>query len=87
MKRLVQLLDLPAAEAEEYISSLVVNKTIYARIDRLAGIVSFVPRKDPNTILNEWSQNINSLLDLIVKTNHLIAKEEMVNSITKVISE
>ncbi|KAJ3031163.1 26S proteasome non-ATPase regulatory subunit 12 [Rhizophlyctis rosea] len=85
VKRLTQLLDLPVAEAETFLSNLVVNKTIWAKIDRPAGIVTFVPRKDPNTTLNEWSTNINSLLELIVKTTHLITKEEMVHSITKVI--
>ncbi|KAJ2993834.1 26S proteasome non-ATPase regulatory subunit 12 [Globomyces sp. JEL0801] len=70
-------------EAEEFLSDLVVKKTIYARIDRLAGIVNFEAKKDANSVLNEWSNTIHSLLDLIVKTNHLIAKEEMVHSITK----
>ncbi|KAJ8331829.1 proteasome regulatory particle subunit [Batrachochytrium dendrobatidis] len=85
LKRLTQLLDLSIAETEEFLSNLVVDKTIYAKIDRPAGIVSFVTRKDPNTILNEWSQDINSLLELVVKTGHLITKEEMVHSITKTI--
>ncbi|KAJ3194005.1 26S proteasome non-ATPase regulatory subunit 12 [Irineochytrium annulatum] len=70
MKRLTQLLDLPDKEAEEFLSKLVVSKTIYAKIDRPSGVVSFIPRKDPNTILNDWSRNINSLLDLINKTWH-----------------
>ncbi|KAJ3081454.1 26S proteasome non-ATPase regulatory subunit 12 [Quaeritorhiza haematococci] len=83
IKRLTELLDLSAPDTEEFLSSLVVSKTIYARIDRPSGVVSFVPRKDPNTILNDWAHNINSLLDLIVKTTHLITKEEMVHSITK----
>ncbi|KAI8895403.1 hypothetical protein BC833DRAFT_623051 [Globomyces pollinis-pini] len=83
LKKLTVLLDLPAAEAEEFLSDLVVKKTIYARIDRLAGIVNFEAKKDANSVLNEWSNTIHSLLDLIVKTNHLIAKEEMVHSITK----
>ncbi|KAJ3295369.1 26S proteasome non-ATPase regulatory subunit 12 [Borealophlyctis nickersoniae] len=85
VKRLTQLLDLPPAEAESFLSNLVVKKTIYAKIDRPAGVVTFVPRKDPNTVLNEWSTSINSLLELIAKTTHLITKEEMVHSITKVI--
>ncbi|RKO94070.1 hypothetical protein BDK51DRAFT_19523 [Blyttiomyces helicus] len=85
MKRLTALLDLPSNETEEFLSNLVVNKTIYAKIDRPAGIITFVARKDPNAILNEWSTNINSLLELIVKTTHLITKEEMVHDITKVI--
>ncbi|KAI9331888.1 PCI domain-containing protein [Obelidium mucronatum] len=81
-KRLTQLLDLSANDAEEFLSKLVVSKTIHAKMDRPAGIINFVPRKSPNTVLNEWSSNINSLLGLISKTTHLIAKEEMVASIT-----
>ena len=68
-------------------SNLVTAKTIYARIDRPAGIISFVARKDPSAVLNEWSQDINSLLGLIVKTTHLIAKEEMVGTITQKMQE
>ncbi|KAI8809001.1 hypothetical protein BJ742DRAFT_805895 [Cladochytrium replicatum] len=83
LKRLTQLLDLNPNDAQEFLSKLVVSKTIYARIDRPAGIVSFVPRKDANTVLNEWSRDINDLLELIVKTTHLITKEEMVHGITK----
>ncbi|KAI8805251.1 PCI domain-containing protein [Cladochytrium replicatum] len=83
LKRLTQLLDLNTNDAQEFLSKLVVSKTIYARIDRPAEIVSFVPRKDANTVLNEWSRDINDLLELIVKTTHLITKEEMVHGITK----
>jgi 26S proteasome regulatory subunit N5 len=60
------------------LSNLVVNKTIFARLDRLSGIVTFEAKKDANTVLNEWSNTVHSLLDLIVKTNHLITKEEMI---------
>ncbi|KAJ3105682.1 26S proteasome non-ATPase regulatory subunit 12 [Phlyctochytrium planicorne] len=81
MKRLTELLDLPEKEAEEFLSSLVVKKTIFARIDRPAGIVTFVPKKDPNKVLNDWSESITSLLNLINKTTHLIAKEEMVKDV------
>jgi 26S proteasome regulatory subunit N5 len=56
----------------------VVKATIYARMDRLAGIVCFEKKKDTNQVLNEWSRNIVDVLDLLVKTNHLINKEEMV---------
>ncbi|GAN08178.1 26S proteasome non-ATPase regulatory subunit 12 [Mucor ambiguus] len=83
-KRLTQLLDLNEKDAEEFLSKLVVSKTIYARIDRSAGVVNFQTKKDANEILNNWSNDINSLLNLIEKTCHLISKEEMVHSIAKV---
>ncbi|CAJ0650772.1 14813_t:CDS:2 [Entrophospora sp. SA101] len=68
----------------DFLSKLVVSKTIYAKIDRPAGIVSFAEPKDPNQVLNDWSNNINSLLGLIEKTCHLITKEEMLHSIARV---
>ena len=68
-------------EAEDFLSQLVIKKTIYARIDRPAGIVSFRESKDPNEVLNEWSHNLNSLMALVSKTTHLINKEEMVHSL------
>ncbi|KAI7905073.1 uncharacterized protein BX663DRAFT_501599 [Cokeromyces recurvatus] len=83
-KRLTQLLDLSEKDTEECLSKLVVSKTIYARIDRSAGIINFQTKKDANEILNNWSNDINSLLNLIEKTCHLISKEEMVHSIAKV---
>jgi len=84
-KRLTQLLDLNEKETEEFLSKLVVSKTIYAKIDRPAGIVSFQAPRDPNQMLNDWSSNVNALLALIEKTCHLISKEEMVHSIAKTI--
>ncbi|RHZ54756.1 hypothetical protein Glove_423g21 [Diversispora epigaea] len=83
-KRLTQLLDLNEEETEEFLSKLVVSKTIYAKIDRPAGIVCFSAPRDANQVLNDWSSNINSLLGLIEKTCHLITKEEMLHSIARV---
>ncbi|TRY82098.1 hypothetical protein DNTS_013291 [Danionella cerebrum] len=68
-------------ESEEFLSNLVVNKTIYAKVDRLAGIINFQRPKDPNDLLNDWSQKLNSLMALVNKTTHLIAKEEMIHNL------
>ncbi|KAH3863587.1 26S proteasome non-ATPase regulatory subunit 12-like [Dreissena polymorpha] len=81
MRRMGELLDLTEAEIEEFLSTLVVNKTIQAKIDRLEGIVNFTEQKDPNDILNDWSLNINTLMQLVSKTTHLITKEEMVHKL------
>ncbi|KAK0316941.1 proteasome regulatory particle subunit [Friedmanniomyces endolithicus] len=75
--RLTSLLDLPAQETEKYISDLVVSKTIFARIDRPAQIVSFEKKRDADEVLNEWSGNMKSLLGLLERIDHLITKEEM----------
>lgn len=76
-KRLTQLLDLTEDETEKYISELVTAKTIYARIDRPAGVVSFAKPRDADDVLNEWSGNMKSLLGLLERIDHLITKEEM----------
>lgn len=81
MKRMAGLLDLSIDESEEFLSSLVVSKTIYAKVDRLAGIINFQRPKDPNDLLNDWSHKLNSLMSLVNKTTHLIAKEEMIHNL------
>jgi len=81
MSRLSQLLDLSEEASEKFISDLVVSKSIFAKIDRPTGIVSFRKRKDANEFLNEWSVNVNDLLDLLEKTCHLVHRENMVHKI------
>jgi len=76
-ERLTQLLDLTEEETEKYISELVTSKTVYAKIDRPARIVSFAKPRDADDTLNEWSFNMKSLLGLLERVDHLITKEEM----------
>jgi 26S proteasome regulatory subunit N5 len=75
--RLTKLLDLTEAETEKYISELVTAKTIYAKIDRPARVVSFAKPRDADDVLNEWSGNMKSLLGHLERIDHLITKEEM----------
>lgn len=77
LQRVSELLNLSTDEAEEVLSYMVVNKTIWAKVDRLDGIVNFSAQKHPNETLNDWSRNLNTLMTLVGKTNHLINKEEM----------
>jgi 26S proteasome regulatory subunit N5 len=62
---------------------LVVKKTIFAKIDRPARVVSFEKKRDADEVLNEWSGNMKSLLGLLERIDHLITKEEMMARITK----
>lgn len=86
-KRLTELLDLSEEETEKYISDLVVSKTIYAKIDRPARLVTFEKRRDADEVLNEWSGNMKSLLGLLERIDHLITKEEMMARIQPVKGE
>ncbi|KAL1483016.1 hypothetical protein MTO96_033423 [Rhipicephalus appendiculatus] len=79
LERMSQLLDLSQKGTEDVLSELVVANRVWAKIDRLAGVVCFSCHKEPNQVLNEWSSNLNSLMALLSKTSHLISKEEMVH--------
>lgn len=77
MGRLTELLDLSEDETEKYISELVTSKTVFAKIDRPARIVSFAKPRNADDVLNEWSHNMKSLLGHLERIDHLITKEEM----------
>lgn len=69
--RLAQLLDLSEAETEKYISEMVSSGSVWAKIDRPKGIVTFRKRQEPNDQLNDWSHNINELLGLLEKVREI----------------
>lgn len=82
--RLTTLLDLSEQETEKYISELVTKKTVYAKIDRPARVVSFEKKRDADDVLNEWSGSVKGLLGLLERIDHLITKEEMMARIAPV---
>lgn len=75
--RLTELLDLSDDETEKYISDLVTKKTVYARIDRPARVVSFEVKRGPDEVLDEWGNSMKGLLGLLERVGHLIQREEM----------
>eukprot|EP01102_Stenamoeba_stenopodia_P002677 TRINITY_DN12536_c0_g1_i1.p1 TRINITY_DN12536_c0_g1~~TRINITY_DN12536_c0_g1_i1.p1 ORF type:complete len:445 (+),score=132.92 TRINITY_DN12536_c0_g1_i1:192-1526(+) len=82
-KRLSELLDSSQEETEKALSELVVSKLIYARINRPKGVITFTKPKDPNELLNDYSDNISNLLNLMESTCHLINREILVHSVQK----
>lgn len=78
VKRLTELLILNAKEVEAELSELVVNKTLYARIDRPSGIVRFGKETKTEERLNGWSGSIDKIVELVQDTCHMIQKERMV---------
>ena len=75
--RLCQLLDLDQNTIEKTIATLVNTGMIHCKIDRLAGIVSFVKPETPREVLNNWSGQLGGLMQLVDQTTHLISKEYM----------
>lgn len=79
ISRISELLDLSSAETEEFLSQMVVSKTIQAKTDRPAGVVHFQQSKDPSDVLNDWAHDLTQLMQLVNKITHLINKEECVH--------
>ena len=77
--RLCGLLELPGPDVEKRLSDLVSTGTVYARIDRPRGVISFQAPQEPSDLLNDWGHNVGSLLDVVEKTCHLIQRENMVH--------
>jgi len=64
---LTSLLSLPTSETEELLSRLVVSGTVWARIDRPAGIVNFRQKRSAEDVMNDWSSDMNRMLGLVEK--------------------
>merc|ERR1719195_456241 len=76
----MKLIGLPEKEAEAELSELVCSKFVYAKIDRPAGEIKFGQKQIYTDRLNDWSNNITKMLDLVENTCHLIQKEQMVHA-------
>lgn len=88
LSHMSEFLDINVDETEKFLCNLIVKKSINAKIDRLTGIVKFnqphfnatnmkPANCQPNqNILEDWLQQVSSLMGLIDHTTHLINKEE-----------
>ncbi|QID84067.1 proteasome regulatory particle subunit [Saccharomyces pastorianus] len=81
LSRLNELLDLTETQTETYISDLVNQGIIYAKVNRPAKIVNFEKPKNSSQLLNEWSHNVDELLEHIETIGHLITKEEIMHGL------
>merc|ERR1712194_291353 len=77
-ERLMSLLQLTQKEAETELAALVVDGTLYARIDRPEGTIVFGKGKNPEQEMNTWSERIDETLNLVQEAGHLISKEKMI---------
>lgn len=75
MARLAQLLDLTPEQSESSLASLVSSGTVYAKMDRPAGLVNFEAKKSNADILNAWSSDMQKLMSTVEKVTHLVEKE------------
>lgn len=80
ISRLVQLLKCSTEKVEELLCGLVVQKAIYARINRPTGIVNFCKELKPEQVLDIWSGRLGEISELLLKTSHLVVKEQMLSA-------
>jgi len=81
LKRLSSLLSLDDSDTEKQLCKQVTNKSIYAKINRPEGVVSFKKTKTPEQKLNDWSNDIKTLLSHVEKATHYIQRENMIHRI------
>ena len=68
LARLTSLLDLTPKQTEQTLARLVVSGTVWAKIDRPAGIVNFRAKRSAEDVMNDWSSDMQKLLGLVEKT-------------------
>lgn len=78
--RLCELLKLDEKECEAQLSELVCSKFVFAKIDRPAGTIKFGKPQTYTDRLNDWSNSISKMLDLVENSCHLIQKEQMIHA-------
>jgi len=80
MARLAELNNVGLDFLEAEISDMVCNSWLRAKIDRIQGIVDFRRQMQPHDFMNDWSNDIKSLLSLVEETCHLINREHVIHT-------
>jgi 26S proteasome regulatory subunit N5 len=83
IQRLSEILGLSVSDTEMEISELAIDQKIYAKIDRPSGVVIFNKRQSAQAVLDSWSENIYSVLNMVQLSSHLIEKERLVHAAIK----
>lgn len=80
LKRIAELLEMPLEDAESEIRDMVSYMGFSAKINRLEGFVYFSKKTDANEKLNEWGNDIYSLLNKLEEVTHLIHRESIIGN-------
>ena len=73
--RLAELSGVSGEELEVELCNLVNSDIVKGKIDRIEGVVLFRRQRRDDEILDDWVQDVNSLLDLVNHTCNLIERE------------
>lgn len=86
LDRFSNLLGVDQTLAEKHLCNLVINESIFARIDRIEQTINFVKKQEAFDTLEDWSSDISSLLHLVDNTCHLIQRENMIHENQKTLT-
>lgn len=79
--RLAQLVGLSPEHTEEFLMMMVSSGTLYAKMDRVDGLVVFEAKKNATEVINGWNTAVERSVALLDKASHLIVKERMLHNI------
>lgn len=77
LDRIATMIKINKNEVESEIADMVINKYIYAKINRINSTVNFRPKQESADKLNDLSFDLMKMLDKIENTCHLIHKENL----------
>ncbi|KAJ9460881.1 26S proteasome non-ATPase regulatory subunit 12 [Diplonema papillatum] len=81
VSRLSELIDLTPQEAEQAVCRLVIDSDVWARVDRIDGIITFAKQKSSNEVVTDMKSSIDHVLSQIASACHLIHKESMLHAL------
>lgn len=76
LARLAELSGITNEELEEETCHLINSDIIKGKIDRVEGVIVFRRQRMDDAILDDWVEDVNTLLDLVNNTCNLIDREE-----------
>lgn len=83
LTRLAELVGLTPDHTESFIMAMVTNGTLYAKMDRVDGLVVFEARKNTSEVMASWNDGVTCTVNLLDKASHLITKERMLHNAPK----
>ncbi|KAG8342408.1 proteasome regulatory non-ATP-ase subunit 5 [Trypanosoma vivax] len=83
LERLAELVGLSLQHTEEFIMMMVTCRTLYAKIDRVDGLVVFEAKEKATEVVSAWNVSVERSVALLDKVSHLIVKERMLHGISR----
>lgn len=80
LARLANLVGLTPDHTEQFLMAMVTGQSLYAKIDRVDGVVVFEAPKKTVEVISAWNEAVERSVALLDKASHLITKERMLHN-------